>query len=120
MNKIWYLSTCDTCKRIIKELELKEKNFELIDIKNNNIYKEELETVSEVTGLKYEDIFNKRAQKYTKTNLKQKLVSNEDFKKAILEEYTFLKRPVIQIKNNFFVGNSKKTIEETKLLLSKN
>ena len=37
MNKIYYLSTCDTCKRIITELQLKEKGFVFQDIKTEKI-----------------------------------------------------------------------------------
>lgn len=135
VNKIWYLSTCDTCKRIINELDLKNKDFEFQDtdkskissIQNSNknlfefqdikkeiISKEDLEEISNQTGLNYEELFNKRAQKYSKTSLKEELKSNEDFKKAILEEYTFMKRPIIKIENKYFVGNSKKVVEEAK------
>jgi arsenate reductase len=49
--------------------------------------------------------------------LNEKKLSEEDFKKYILEEYTFLKRPVIMIDEKIFVGNAKKTIEEIKKAL---
>lgn len=120
MNKIWYLSTCDTCTRIIKELKLKEKNFKFIDIKKENISEDDLNIISERTGLKFEDLFNKRAQKYTKTDLKSKIISDDDFRKAILKEYTFLKRPIIQIGDEYFVGNSKKVTSDAKLYLENN
>lgn len=114
MNKIWYLSTCDTCTRIIKELDLKNKNFEFQDIKKENISENELDEISKSSGLSYSELFNKRAQKYTKTSLKETLISEEDFKKAILEEYTFLKRPVILVDGEYFVGNSKKEVVKAK------
>jgi len=120
MNKIWHLSTCDTNKRIIKELGLRDKNFQFQNIKEQNISKEDLEHISKITRLKFEELFNKRAQKYTKTNLKEELKTEGNFKKAILEEYTFLKRPIIQIGNKFFVGNNKKVIEEVKKELKMN
>ncbi len=113
MNKIWYLSTCDTCKRIINELDLKNKNFEFIDIKNNPISKQDLELIHNTNGLSYEELFNKRAQKYKGLQF----TTDEQFKQAILREYTFLKRPIIQIGNQLFVGNGKKVIEETKEIL---
>ena len=114
MNKIWYLSTCDTCTRIIKELNLKNKNFKFQDIKIKNISENKLDEISKVTGLNYSELFNKRAQKYTKTKLKKNLLNQEDFKKAILEEYTFLKRPIIFIDKEYFIGNNKKVIEYIK------
>ena len=48
MNKIYYLSTCDTCKRIITELELKEKGFVFQDIKTEKITAAQLEEMKEV------------------------------------------------------------------------
>ena len=113
-NKIWYLSTCSTCKKIINELNIKEKEFEFYDLKENPIKKEELEEIQKKSHLSYEELFNKRAQKYTKTNLKEKLKSDNDFKEAILKEYTFLKRPIIKINNKYFIGNNKKVVEEAK------
>ena len=117
-NKIWYLSTCDTCKRIIKELDLKSRNnFEFQNIKKEIILKGDLEEIHNSTELNYEDLFNKRAQKYSKTDLKDSLKFEEDFKEAILSEYTFMKRPIIKINNEFFVGNSKVVVEKAKLKL---
>lgn len=117
MNKIWYLSTCDTCKRIIKELNINKDNFEMIDIKNNPISKQDLEDIQKSSNCLYIDLFNKRAQKYAKTDLKSKLKSEQDYKNAILKEYTFLKRPIIKINNQFFIGNSKKVVESALNLL---
>lgn len=114
MNKIWYLSTCDTCKRIINELggqeTLKTRGFEFHDLKNNPISKEELEMIQEGSGMSYEELFNKRSRQYSKDMFSQE----EEFKQGILEEYTFLKRPLISYGENFFVGNSKKVVEQAK------
>jgi arsenate reductase len=120
MKKIWYLSTCDTCKRIIKELgiEKKDPNWEFWDLKDNPIPLEDLKRISSLSQRSFEELFNKRAQKYSKTELKDKLSSEDDFKQAILEEYTFLKRPIILIDTSVFIGNSKKTIEEIKNTLN--
>lgn len=118
MKQIWYLSTCSTCNRIMNELNITPENFKLHDLKNNPIKEEDLKLIKEKTNLKFEELFNKRAIKYNKTNLKEKIKSDLDFKKEILKEYTFLKRPIIQLNNKFFVGNSKKVIEECKIELS--
>lgn len=120
MKKIWYLSTCSTCTRIMKELSINSSNFELYNIKDNPISKEDLELIQKNSQYSYEELFNKRAMKYAKTGLKHQLISDTDFKNAILKEYTFLKRPIIQINNNFFIGNSKKTIQKAQEELDKN
>ena len=109
MRKIYHLSTCDTCQRIIKELGLKERGFEFQDIKTENIAAEQLDAVKDKVG-SYEALFSKRAMKYRSMGLNEMQLSEADYRKYILEEYTFLKRPVIWVDDEVFVGNSKKVV----------
>jgi len=116
MRKIHHLSTCDTCQRIINELDLKEKGFDFQDIKLENISEEELDAAKEKIG-SYEALFSKRAQKFRKMGLNDMQLTETDYRKYILEEYTFLKRPFIWIGDEVFVGNAKKTVEAAKAAL---
>ena len=109
MKKIYYLGTCDTCSRIIKELGLKNKKFIFQDIKTEKITKEQLEEMKKMAG-SYESLFSRVALKYKTLNPKP--VSEVEYKNLILQEYTFLKRPVILYKDRIFVGNSKSNIAE--------
>ena len=113
MKKIYYLSTCDTCKRIIKELELKENEFIFQDIKTEKITESQLEELKKMSG-SYEALFSKIARKYKELNLSSKQLTETEIKNYILEEYTFLKRPVILVNNKIFIGNSKSVIEMAK------
>lgn len=110
MKKVYYLSTCSTSKRIIKELKLKELNFEFQDIKFESITDKQLDVMCKLSG-SYQSLFSKIARKFKELGLKDKTLSENDYKSYILSEYTFLKRPVIIIDNSIFVGNSKKVIE---------
>lgn len=112
MKKIYYLSTCDTCKRILKEIDV-PPSFRLQDIKNEEITEEQLEEMKKLSG-SYEDLFNKRARLYKERELKNQDLLEENFKALILEHYTFLKRPVIINGDEIFIGNSKKTVEAAK------
>ena len=112
MSKIYYLSTCDTCKRIINELNLPD-NFQLQDIKTEAITEGQIEQMRALTD-SYESLFSKRARLYKSLDLKNKSLADNDYKDYILEHYTFLKRPVIIFDNQIFIGNSKKTVEEAK------
>lgn len=112
MAKIYYLSTCDTCKRILKELEV-PNSFTLQDIKKEPLTIEDIEKMYELTG-SYESLFNKRARLYKERDLKNKTLTEQDYKNLLLEHYTFLKRPVILHKNKIFVGNSKKVVASAK------
>lgn len=116
MKKIYYLSTCDTCKRIINDLELKEKGFEFQDIKTEKITAQQLTKLHELAG-SYVALFSKVARKYKELNLASKQLTEEDYKQHLLNEYTFLKRPVILYKNNIFIGNSKAVVNEIKAII---
>jgi arsenate reductase len=111
-NTVFYLQTCDTCKRIIKELGLNE-GFELREIKSNTITPDELDAMHELVG-SYEALFSKRSRQYAARDLKNKTLSENDYRSLILEEYTFLKRPVVFYNNQIFVGNAKKNLEALK------
>jgi len=112
MKKGYFLQTCDTCKRILKEVNTDD--FELQEIKSNPANTQQLEEMHQLSG-SYEDLFNKRARLYKSMDLKNKTISEADYKKYILEEYTFLKRPVFIIENEIFIGNSKSVVEALKV-----
>lgn len=107
MKKIYYLKTCDTCKRILKGLNL--EGVELQEIKSESITTSQLEEMYSLSG-SYEALFSKRAQLYKSRGLKDIKLSEEDYKNLILETYTFLKRPVALINGEIFIGNSKKNV----------
>lgn len=109
MKKIYYLSTCDTCKRIMKQINV-DNTWDAQDIKTEKITDLQLEEMKTLSG-SYESLFSRRAQKYKALGLKDLSLSEQDYKKYILEEYTFLKRPVVILENQIFVGNSKKVTE---------
>ena len=113
MNKIYYLSSCSTCTRIITELGLKNKKFEFQDIKTEKITLSQLAEMKKIAGT-YEVLFSRVALKYRALGLDKKKLTESDYQKYILEEYTFLKRPVIIINNKIFIGNSKSNISQVK------
>ncbi|MDN3664800.1 arsenate reductase family protein [Algibacter miyuki] len=112
MKKVYYLKTCSTCIRILKELNLPSE-FILQDIKTEPITAEQLEAMAALSG-SYESLFSKRAQLYKKMELKNKNLTENDYKQYILEHYTFLSRPVIINEDAIFIGNAKKTVEAIK------
>lgn len=109
MRKIYHLSTCSTCKRIIKSLNDGE-GFELQDIKTNKIKPEQIDGLKDSVG-SYEALFSRRAMKYRSMGLGDENLGEADYRQLILDEYTFLKRPVVIIDEQIFVGSSKKVVE---------
>ena len=108
MKKVYYLKTCNTCLRILKELNL-PSGFVLQDIKNEEITVKQLEEMKQLAG-SFEALFSKRAKLYKEMDLKNQDLKEADYKQYLLEHYTFLSRPVIVYNNHIFIGNSKKTI----------
>lgn len=109
MKKIYYLKTCDTCKRILKQIKNIDQ-FQLQDIKEQEITVKQLEEMYKLTG-SYEKLFSKRAKLYKEMGLKDETLTENDFKRYILEHYTFFARPVIIYNEQIFIGNSPKNIE---------
>ncbi len=109
MQKIYYLSTCDTCKKIMDTLQL-PSSFIKQDIKVQGITESELEELYNISG-SYEALFSRRARLFKEKNLKDVEMLDDDYRDLIMEHYTFLKRPVIVNNDEIFIGNSKKTIE---------
>ncbi len=108
MNKIYYIASCDTCRKIIKSLP-KDHNLVFHDIKQNPLSEVELEEMHRLSG-SYEALFSKKAQLYKSMDLKNKNLNESDFKKYILEHYTFLSRPVFIINGSIYIGNSQQNI----------
>ena len=111
MKKVYFLQTCDTCKRILKEVNT--DGFERQEIKATTISHSQLEEMYKLSG-SYEALFNKRAKLYKKMDLKNQTLSEADYRQFILNEYTFLKRPVFIIDDDIFIGNSRNVVEELK------
>ncbi|WP_396602752.1 arsenate reductase family protein [Algibacter sp. R77976] len=116
MKKVYYLKTCSTCARILKELNLSSE-FILQDIKSEPITVKQVEEMEALAG-SYEALFSKRAKLYKEMDLKNQNLADRDYKHYILDHYTFLSRPVILVDNKIFVGNSKKVVEAAKSALS--
>ena len=110
MDRIYYLSSCDTCRRIMSKIERIDR-FELIDIKEEHISAVALEFIRNKVD-SYESLFNKRARKFSGLSVNTSEFTDDKWRDLILSEYTFLKRPIIIYRDEVFVGNSKKVVEE--------
>lgn len=108
MKHIYYLSTCDTCKRILAQWNT--DGCTLQDIKTEPMTAAQVDQMIALAG-SAEDLFSKRARKYKELGLKDKNLSEADIRQLIIDEYTFLKRPVLVLGEQIFIGNSKKVVD---------
>jgi arsenate reductase (glutaredoxin) len=119
MKKIYHLGNCTTCQAIIKEtgidkqLESPKADFTQQEIKTQKITPAQLDEMKKMAG-SYEALFSRRAIKYKELGLKDKKLEEKDYRRFILEEYTFLKRPVVILNDAIFIGNDKKNVEALK------
>ncbi|MEO8402958.1 MAG: ArsC/Spx/MgsR family protein [Chitinophagaceae bacterium] len=113
MKKIYHLGNCTTCQAIIKETGVDKKGFDMQDIKFEKITATQLDEMKKMSG-SYESLFSRRAMKYKELGLKDKKLDEKDYRNFILEEYTFLKRPVTIINEKIFIGNDKKSVDMLK------
>ncbi|MBK9459468.1 MAG: arsenate reductase [Sphingobacteriales bacterium] len=118
MKKVFYLSSCGTCKRIMADVGVDE-TFEQQDIKKQPISAQQLDELAAMAG-GYEPLFSRISQKYKTLGLKDQNLSEADYRQWILDEYTMLKRPVFVINQHLFIGNAPKTTEAIKQLLANN
>ena len=97
----------------MKDINAERKGYEFQEIKSEHITPSQLDALKKLAG-SYEALFSRRALKYKEWKLKDKNLTEKDYRQYILDEYTFLKRPVIMWDDKIFVGSEKKTIEAIK------
>ena len=112
MKKIYHLGSCSTCQRILKELEPLDGVI-LQEIKSEPMTTDEVVEMASLAG-SYEALFSRRAMLFRQRGLHEQQLAEEDYRNLILEHYTFLKRPVVLVDGQIFVGNSKKVVEAAK------
>ena len=115
MRKVYYLKTCSTCQRILKEWNLGD-DVVLQNIKTEQMTTEQVDEMIKLAG-SAEALFSRKAQKYRTQGLHEKTLTEKDYRQLILDEYTFLKRPVLILDEKIFIGNSKAVVAEAKAAL---
>jgi len=99
MKKIefYWLPNCSTCQKAKNFIERHGiRDYELRDIKENPLSREEVEKMAKMLG-GAENLFSKRAIKYREMKLNERTLSNAEMLDLMTNEYTFLKRPILVI-----------------------
>jgi arsenate reductase (glutaredoxin) len=111
MKKAYCVSTCSTCQRIMHDADLIKKGYAYQNIKEEKISPQQLDEMKNMIG-SYEALFSRRAIKFKALGLGDKKLTEKDYRDLILQEYTFLKRPVVISGKKIFSGSEKKTVAE--------
>lgn len=112
-KKIYHLAHCTTCQAIIRDTQIDRHGFAMQDIRTEKITPAQLDEMKKLAG-SYEALFSRRALKYKEWGLKDKKLTENDYRDYILQEDTFLKRPVVIIGGSIFIGSEKKNVETLK------
>jgi arsenate reductase len=115
MRQVFHLGNCDTCQKIIKIWE-PSADIILQNIKIEPITEAQIDEMQRLAG-SYEALFSRVAMKYKSMGLKEQNLQEADYRRFILEEYTFLKRPVLVLDSQIFIGNSPKNVAAARLAL---
>ena len=116
MKKVFYLKTCGTNKKIMTPLDLSD--WELREIKSQPVTEAELEEMYEKTK-SYEALFSKKSTQIKERGIDVSSLKEQDFKKLILDHYSFLKRPVFMTDKEVFAGSDKKNLENLNAFFDK-
>lgn len=117
MKKIFYLNSCETCRKIMAKFDI--RGWELREIKKEPITQEEVEAMYRITQ-SYEDLFSKKSTQIKLREIDLKTLTEEDYKELLLDHYTFLKRPVFLTDKEIFIGSDKKNIDSMKAFFNGN
>ena len=110
MPTFYYLPSCKTCQRVLATVQPLRDDWTLRDIKTEPLAEAEVARLARLAG-GYEALFSRRAQLYRQRNLKEQTLIEDDYRRLLLEHYTFLSRPVVEVDGQVFVGSSKKAVE---------
>lgn len=108
MQKVFYLKTCGTCTKILNRFDLSD--WTLREIKSQPVTPDELAEMYALTN-SYEALFSRRSTQIKAQNIDVKSLKENDFKKLLLNHYSFLKRPVFLTDKQIFIGNQTQNLE---------
>ena len=100
----YWLPNCSTCQKAVRWLERRGvtiTNFR--DIKQDPLSPLEIVRMSERLGGPVE-LFSKRAVKYREMKLSERTLTDGEMLELMESDYTFLKRPIIQIGDKAIAG----------------
>lgn len=95
--KVYCYAKCTTCKKALKWLDEQGKEYEQIDIKENNPTKEELKDAYQKSGLPLKRFFNTSGLLYKEMKLKDRLpsMSEDEQLELLASDGMLVKRPLV-------------------------
>ena len=109
--KLYWMENCSTCQKAVRWLDRRGvKVSKFRDIKEEPLERAEVERLVKILG-GADELFSKRAIKYREMKLNERVVSSEEMLELMSAEYTFLKRPIMEIDGKATAGFFEKSYE---------
>lgn len=100
----YWLPDCSTCQKAVRWLDRRGVTITTFrDIKEAPLSRLEIIHISALLGGP-EELFSKRAVKYREMKLSERTLSDDEMLELMAVEYTFLKRPIMQIGETAIAG----------------
>lgn len=92
---MFWLPHCTTCQKAVKYLEQKGCVIaKFRDIKHDPLSRSDVKRLTKLVG-GADELFSRRARKYREMNLSDRELSPDEMIQLMVDEYTFIKRPVL-------------------------
>lgn len=92
--KVYSLKTCDTCRKALKALKEAGKDFEVIDVRQDGLKKEDVAKIVEAVG--FQKALNRRSTTWRSLDHPEKAELDDVMAVSLITTHpTLLKRPAI-------------------------
>ncbi len=109
---VYGLPYCTTCQRAMQYLQERGVTVQSFrDVKTQPLTRGEVEDLARKVG-GADRLFSRRAMKYRQMGLHEQQLSEDDLLRLMMEEYTFVTRPVIVRGDRATAGFSAKRVDE--------
>jgi arsenate reductase len=103
MIKLYGLNSCDTCRKAIRDLKIKNFDYEFFDIKTDGVDLVDLKSWLMLAGS--DVLLNKRGTTWRGLSSNDKIDLNDDKILSLMIKYpSLIKRPVFKVGNKLIVG----------------
>ncbi len=109
---LYWLPRCSTCQKAAKYLADQGVAIEVFrDLKSERLSREEIENLAAIIG-GTEKLFSRRAIKYRELKLNERDLTEREMAELMMEEYTFIKRPVFVFGGRGTAGFAEKEFQK--------
>ena len=107
MVKVYWKSTCQTCRRVVKELNEKGVKIELYDLTKTPPSREILKSLAVRYGIN--NLLRKRSKHYDPKRFKGK--SEEELIEIMIRNTDLIRRPILVIDQTVILGDDKASLK---------